>query len=81
MAPLMMNKMKGKPKAMAVGVSPNPTKDYRLIIEGLNLEGTCEDPDCPAYHKRMWIPKGFGKFSLNREVAESVCRLCGEEAS
>jgi hypothetical protein len=44
---------------------------------GLNLEGICCYKQCLAFKKKVWIRKGFGTFSLQKETAISKCPVCG----
>jgi len=50
--------------------------EWRYLETGLNLEGVCMNRGCLAYHKKVWIPKGFGIFNMSREVHQSKCPMC-----
>ena len=52
---------------------------WRTLCRGLNLEGTCVNGSCEACNKKVWIQKGFGTFSMEEEVCESVCPMCAKE--
>lgn len=45
------------------------------------MEGTCTNKYCKANSKRVWIPKGFGKFNFAKEVITSKCPICKDIAT
>ena len=49
---------------------------YRKAINGLNLEGYCENPDCEANGKMVVIGIGDGTFDLIEDQEYSLCPLC-----
>ena len=49
---------------------------WRMINIGLNLEGVCKNKNFEAYRQKVWIPKGFGKFNITKEVYDSKCPIC-----
>ena len=57
-------------QAIIKNFSPD-APDYRTINKGLNFEGICKTMKCSAYNKKVWIPKGYGNFSVNKEVYKS----------
>jgi len=40
-------------------------------VEGLNLEGVCDNPGCQAYKIAIIDPVGFGSFSLKTDKVNS----------
>lgn len=54
---------------------------WRLVIQGMNLEGKCTNDSCEANKKRVWIQKGIGKFDIAREIFEAKCPSCNQKAS
>jgi len=47
---------------------------WRTCVEGLNLEGVCDNPGCQAYKIAIIDPVGFGSFSLKTDKAH--CPEC-----
>ena len=57
------NNLEGYKFNERLGESEGPAKGYRLVEPRLNLEGKCFNQNYTAYIKRIWISKGFEKFS------------------
>ncbi|CAF0788031.1 unnamed protein product [Rotaria sp. Silwood1] len=51
---------------------------WRLISNGLNIEGLCENSHCPAYKQMVIINLGFGEFDFARIILErqNRCPIC-----
>jgi len=48
--------------------------DWRVCCKGLNIEGKCENKDCPAYRKMVICMHKFGVFDLMQP--NSSCPIC-----
>ncbi|CAF1105290.1 unnamed protein product, partial [Didymodactylos carnosus] len=51
-------------------------QEWRIIDEGLCLEGQCRNSRCKAYKQMVIVNKGYGRFDLIREQHMSKCPLC-----
>lgn len=51
---------------------------WRLINDGLNIEGLCKNPVCRAHNQMVVINLGFGEFDFARIVLQrrNQCPLC-----
>ena len=54
---------------------------WRVVSAGLNLKGKCNQVSCEANNQIVWIPKGFGKFFINKEIQISLCPKCKKKAA
>jgi len=62
-------------------ISSKMMSHWRIIDQGLNLEGLCQNKYCLAYNNKVWIKKGYGKFNLNKEVYTSKCPICSKNVT
>lgn len=46
------------------------------IQPGLNLQGQCINKACSEHNKTIWIPKGAGNWTLNKEWLTTCCPGC-----
>ena len=49
---------------------------YIYVGPGLNLRGICDNKDCDAFNKVIWIKKGVGEFDIGMDIHESKCPVC-----
>ena len=62
-----------------VAITPSATGDsHRVISRGVNFRAKCCNSACPAYHKAVYVPRGFGTFSVEREMLTAKCPTCGK---
>jgi len=56
----------------------NVLRPWRLIRNGLNIEGLCTNVQCSAYHQMVIINLGFGEFDFARIILErkNKCPIC-----
>ena len=59
----------------------NSAPDWRIIGQGVNFEGTCENRFCQAENKIVSIQRGFydatgGTCMLNYEITQLECPIC-----
>ena len=52
--------------------------DWRIVDQGLNVEGRCNNQECKAHNQIVWVQKGFGKFHMSEITCTSVCPMCSE---
>ena len=52
--------------------------EWRVIRHGFNVEGHCENENCPANESMVVINVGFGEFDLSRVVLQGnyLCPMC-----
>lgn len=50
--------------------------DWRTVVEGLNVEGTCRNKRCNARGRKVWTNWGVGSFSIATIVHTAVCPQC-----
>ena len=50
--------------------------EWRIVENGLALEGTCSNKNCKAFNKSVLISVGFGCFDLILDADKHVCPLC-----
>jgi hypothetical protein len=43
---------------------------HTLLCDGVNFVGKCDNHNCRIYNKKQYFKKGFGYFSVNKEVFE-----------
>ena len=63
---------KGKTERDFVPSAP----DWRVAVDGLNLEGLCNNKNCEAYKKWVIINIGFGIFDLILNEKPTNCPIC-----
>ena len=51
---------------------------WRIVRNGLNLEGKCLNEECVAYKKTVIINKKFGRFDLIQQESEILCKMCNK---
>ena len=49
---------------------------FRTVYAGVNFKGRCDNPECKAHKKRVWIPKGFGVFNMSKDRFKNKCPEC-----
>lgn len=54
-------------------------EDWREIIPGLNMEGTCTNEKCEAKDQRVFDKKGFVTFELPDDLKNVCCPMCKEQ--
>ena len=54
----------------------NDAPEWRVVSHGLNLEGVCNNTNCKAFNKKVWINFGFGIFSVEKLVTVGKCPMC-----
>jgi hypothetical protein len=54
------------------------TYPWRLIHNGLNIEGLCTNSHCRAYNQMVIINLGFGEFDHSRIILQrsNKCPMC-----
>ena len=52
------------------------TGPWRVIRDGLNLEGNCENEACMAHGKKVVIQVGIGIFNIGKLAYSSRCPCC-----
>ncbi|CAF3618819.1 unnamed protein product [Rotaria socialis] len=54
---------------------------WRVIRNGLNIEGLCKNSSCQAYDKMVIINLGFGEFDFARIVLQrpNKCPICNSK--
>lgn len=51
--------------------------DWRIVDNGLNIEGKCQTDKCLANKKFVWIQKGYGDFDIGDQIYEGLqCPSC-----
>lgn len=53
---------------------------WRVVTNGLNLEGSCQTEGCAAKGERVWIQCGIGKFNMAEEIYKASCPECHKQA-
>lgn len=49
---------------------------WRVIRKGLSLRAKCLNSACPAYLQNVYVNRGFGTFSVEREFQIVKCPAC-----
>lgn len=52
---------------------------YRRVVQGLNLQGQCQNRVCEAYQKVIYMPMGIGDFNIFHQMRHTTCPACAEE--
>ena len=55
--------------------------DYRTVIPGFIVKGTCKNSDCNANKKLVNVLWGMGKFNINRLIHKCKCPSCKKRLS
>jgi len=50
--------------------------NWRIVSQGLTLEGVCENKSCQAFKSRVLVNLGFGSFDLILQKERSLCPIC-----
>ena len=50
--------------------------EWRIVQQGINFHGICENKNCPAFLNEVIVPKGFGIFDMKNLVGRCDCPMC-----
>ena len=54
------------------------TPVWRVVRKGMFLQGKCENGECSAYSQWVYVNRGFGTFSIERELQTGKCPVCSQ---
>jgi hypothetical protein len=47
-----------------------------FLANGLNIEAHCTHIECSMHEEKIFVQKGFGSFTLEKEVVKQLCNEC-----